>query len=91
MDFESCDEDSGSYLVTEGMLLDSVLQLADKDNSEGSSALGIHGTGGVGKTKALKKMCRTEFRSHFVDGVALLEFGQDATLLKVREEICKCV
>ena len=90
-DFESCD-DSGYYLTPEGTLLDSVLQLAEKKNSKGSSALGTHGMGGVGKTTALKKICSSgSVRSLFVDGVCFMQFGQDATIQKVREEICRCV
>ena len=90
-DFESCDE-SGSYLTPEGTLLDSVLQFADKENSEGSSAVGKHGMGGVGKTRALKKICIIEsVRTSFVDRVCFMQLGQNATIRKVCQEICRCV
>ena len=90
-DFESFDNE-GAHNTPEGILLNSVLQLGDQGNSEGTSALGTHGMGGVGKTTALKKICSAEqVRSLFVDGVCFMQFGQDATLQKVREEICRCI
>ena len=90
-DFESCDH-YGSFITSEGILLNSVLQLGEQGNSQGASALGTHGMGGVGKTTSLKKICGEEsVRSRFVDGICFMQFGQDATLQKVREEICRCV
>ena len=79
-------------MTPEVRLLDSVLQLADKENSEGSSAVGKHWMGGVGKTRALKKICSIEsVRSLFVDRVCFTQLDQNATIRKVREEICRCV
>ena len=90
-DFESCDED-GSYFTPEAILLNSVFQLREKGSSQGASALGTHGMGGVGKTTALKKICGVEsIRSLFADGVCFMQFGQDATIQKVSEEMCCCV
>ena len=90
-DFETCD-DEGAHITSEGILLNSVLQLGEQGNSQGASALGTHGMGGVGKTTALKKICCTEsVRQVFVDGVCYMQFGQDVTLQKMIEEIRRCV
>ena len=48
--------------------------------------------GGVGKTSDLKRICSIRsVQSQFVDGVCFMQFGQDATLQNVREEMCRCV
>ena len=53
-------------------------------DSQGASALGTHGMGGVGKTIALKKICSAEsVQGKFVDGICFMQFGQDAILQKV--------
>ena len=47
---------------------------------------------GVGKTTALKRKCSAEsFTGLFEDGVCFMEFGENATLQKVREGICRSV
>ena len=47
---------------------------------------------GDGKTTALKRICSAEsVKRLFEDGVCFTEFGENATLQKVREEICRFV
>ena len=90
-DFESFDDDN-CVSTPESILLNSVLHLGLRGNLQGASALGTHGMGGVGKTTALKRICSAEsVKGRFVDGVCFMEFGQDAALQKVREEMCRCV
>ena len=90
-DFESYD-DNNRTSTPESILLHSVLHLGSQGNSQGASAHGTHGMGGVGKTTALKKICNTEtVKGVFKDGICFMEFGENATLEKVREEICRCV
>ena len=58
----------------------------------GATALGTHGMGGVGKTTALKGICREkEVLDTYPDGVCFMQFGQDASGKKVRSEIVRCV
>ena len=99
-DFESREHPSGPRTSPEGRLLDAVLRSAGADGSRGASALGIrgmggvgtHGMGGVGKTTALKRMCyHEEVRGKFIDGVCILEFGQDADDAKVMSELIRLV
>ena len=90
-DFDSCDE-NGSYVTPEGTLLHAVLHLRENGNSQGASVIGTHGMGGVGKTTTLKRLCKEEsVRSLFADGVCFMQFGQNATLQKVRDEMYRCV
>ena len=47
---------------------------------------------GVGKTTALNKIRWAErVRSQFVDGLCFMQFGQEATIQKVLEEMYRCV
>ena len=90
-DFESFD-DENRVSTPESILLNSVLHLGLRGSLQGASALGTHGMGGVGKTTALKRICSAEsVQGLFVDGVCFMEFGENATLQKVCEEICRCV
>ena len=48
--------------------------------------------GWEGKTTVFKRMCCAEYvTGRFVGGACFMKFGESATLLKVREEICRCV
>ena len=90
-DFESFDDDN-RVSTPESILLHSVLHLKSRGSWQGASALGTHGMGGVGKTTALKGICSAKsVRGLFEDGVCFMEFGENATFQKVREEICRCV
>ena len=90
-DFESFD-DENRVSTPESILLNSVLHPGSRGSWQGASALGTHGMGGVGKTTALKRICSAEsVQGLFADGVCFMQFGQDATLQKVREELCRCV
>ena len=90
-DFESVD-DGNRVSTQESILLKSVLNLRSGGSWQGASALGTHGMGGVGKTTALKGICSAEsVRGLFADGICFMEFGENATVQKVREEICSCV
>ena len=85
-DFES-DDDDNRDITPESILLNSVLLVGVRE-SQGASALSAHGMGGVGKATALKRICSTgSVQGLLVDGVCFMEFGQDATLQKVREEM----
>ena len=90
-DFESRDH-NGARSSPEGRLLDAVLRPGTGEHTHGASALGTHGMGGVGKTTALKRICRDEeVRRMFTDGVCFLEFGQDATDEKFMGELVRFV
>ena len=90
-DFESFDDDN-RVSAPESVLPNSVLHLKSRGSWQEASALGTHGIGGVGKTTALKGIYSSEnVKSQFEEGVCLMEFGESATLQKVREEICRCV
>ena len=90
-DFESYDDDNRNS-TPESILLNSVLHHGVSSNSQGAPTFGTHGMGGVGKTTALKRICSVEsVKQLFWDGVWFMEFGQNATLQNVREEICRCV
>ena len=46
----------------------------------------------VGNTTALKRICSSESAQElFVDGVCFMQFGQDAILQKILEEMCRSV
>ena len=90
-DFESFDDDN-RVSTPESILLNSVLHLKSRGSWQGASALGTHKMGGVGKTTALKGICSSKnVQSQFEDGICFMEFGENATVQKVREEICRCV
>ena len=90
-DLDSVD-DGNPVSTQESTLLKSVLNLRSGASWQRTSALGTHEMGGVGKTTALKGICSTEsVRGLFVDGICFMEFGENATAQKVREQICSCV
>ena len=90
-DFESYDDDS-CVTTPESVLLHSVLDLKSQGSWQEASALGTLGMGGVGKTTALKGICSAgSVQGHFSDGICFMQFGEDATLQKVRSEICRSV
>eukprot|EP00171_Calliarthron_tuberculosum_P018924 IDg18924t1 len=85
LDFESPE-------TSEGRLLGTLMSLSRGDGERGVSALGAQGMGGVGKTTALRALCRKkQVCEEFTDGVCFLEFGQDATDRKVINEVKRCI
>ena len=89
--FESFDN-QGAHNTPEVILLNSTLQLGLQGKSKGASELGTHGMSRPGKTSAFKRICNiTSVQLLLVDGVSLMQFGQDLTLQRVRAEICRCV
>ncbi len=82
----------------EGRLLRKLLDLREKEDVQGVSAVGCgrgtatHGMGGVGKTTALRAICREgEVRKAFPDGICFLEFGQDTKDVDVRQQLEWCI
>ena len=80
----------------EGRLLRKLLELREKENAQGMSAVGrgsaAHGMGGVGKTTALRAVCyQAKVKQAFPDGICYLEFGQDAKDSDVQDQLERCV
>ena len=69
-----------------------MLHLGEENDARGTTALGTHGMGGVGKTTALKCICREKVvQEAYRDGVCFMELGQDANSQTVRYELVRCV
>ena len=90
--------DFRSNETQEGRLLRKLLELREKENVQGVSAVGCrrgtatHGMGGVGKTTALRAIChQPEVKEAFPDGICFLEFGQDTKDGNVQQQLERCI
>ncbi len=82
----------------EGRLLRKLLELREKGNVQGVSAVGrgrgtaTHGMGGVGKTTALRAICHEEeVKEAFPDGICFLEFGEGTKDSDVQQQLERCI